>query len=158
MKEDTFSKYKLVIDEWFINGFNGTKAYQKYYPKSKEKTADKRFRELTEIDRIQKYKEFIQKKIEDKAIYTLEQSLKNDMELISTYKAALDVLQNLKSEEANIKAAERTIKHIGASGYGSAQDRLAKQHGWFEKDNYQKQPQEESCINLVLDGESIILK
>ena len=157
MKEDTFSKYKLVIDEWFVNGFNGTKAYHKFYPKSSYESADASFREILEIPRIIAYKKTKQKQIEDKAIYTLEQSLKNDMELISTYKAALDVLQNLKSEEADIKAAERTIKHIGASGYGSAQDRLAKQHGWFKKDNYQKQPQEESRINLVLDGKSIKL-
>ena len=30
--DKALDRYKLIIDEWFVNGFNGTKAYEKYYP------------------------------------------------------------------------------------------------------------------------------
>ena len=55
MTEKTFNKYKLVVDEYFINGFNGTKAYQKFYPKSSENTADVGFREVYGNLRIKTY-------------------------------------------------------------------------------------------------------
>ena len=55
MTEATFTKYKLVIDEWFVNGWNGTKAYQKFYPKSSYNTADKSFRDIHENPRIKDY-------------------------------------------------------------------------------------------------------
>ena len=43
MKQSTIDKYKLVIDEWFVNGWNGTKAYLKYYPNSSDETAATEF-------------------------------------------------------------------------------------------------------------------
>jgi phage terminase small subunit len=55
MTDKTFEKYKSVIDEWFVNGYNGTKAYQKIYPKSKYQSADTSFRKIFEITRIQEY-------------------------------------------------------------------------------------------------------
>lgn len=55
MTDKTFSKYKLVIDEWFVNGFNGAKAYQKYYPKAKDKTAEQRFSKLSSIVKVSEY-------------------------------------------------------------------------------------------------------
>lgn len=65
MQNKTFEKHKMVVDEWFNNGFNGIKAYQFIYPKAKNKTADKRFRDLTESDRI---KQYIKKKHDDAKI------------------------------------------------------------------------------------------
>ena len=55
MTDKTFEKYKLVVDEWFVNGFNGTKAYQKFYPKATDETADSKFRELVGKGRIDDY-------------------------------------------------------------------------------------------------------
>jgi phage terminase small subunit len=55
MKEETLNKYKLVVDEWFINGFNGTKAYQKFYPKADSNAADVGFREIYGNLRIKEY-------------------------------------------------------------------------------------------------------
>lgn len=36
----------LVIDEYFVNGFNGTKAYQKFYPDANDNASDVGFREI----------------------------------------------------------------------------------------------------------------
>ncbi|CAL67407.1 terminase small subunit [Christiangramia forsetii] len=61
MTDKTFEKYKAVIDEWFVNGFNGVKAYQKIYPKSKDKSAEANFRKILAIARIE---EFVKEKRE----------------------------------------------------------------------------------------------
>ena len=55
MKESTYKKYCLLIDEWFVNGRNGTQAYKKFYPDSSYESADSSFREIVEIPRIQEY-------------------------------------------------------------------------------------------------------
>ena len=75
MKDSTFEKYCLVVDEWFINGFNGTKAYQKFYPDSEYKSADASFREILEIPRIKEYKESKTEATSNKLQITLESQL-----------------------------------------------------------------------------------
>lgn len=84
--------------------------------------------------RVQELKSQVTKK----ELYTLEQSIRRDLSLIQRYEAALDVLENIESKDKDIEAAERTIKFIGSNGYNSAQERLSKQHGFFERDNTQK--------------------
>jgi predicted DNA-binding protein len=84
--------------------------------------------------RVQELKNEVSKK----ELYTIEQSIKRDLNLIERYESALDVLENDKSSNIEIQTAERTIKFIGSTGYNSAQDRLSKQHGFFERDNSQK--------------------
>lgn len=84
--------------------------------------------------RVQELKNQVTKK----ELYTLEQSIRRDLSLIQRYEAALDVLENIESKDKDIEAAERTIKFIGSNGYNSAQERLSKQHGFFERDNTQK--------------------
>ena len=86
---------------------------------------------------VQRTKE-LKDKVEKKELYSLEQSIKRDINLIERYESALDVLENNKSTPNEVEAAERTIKYIGASGYSSAQDRLSKQNGFYEKHNKQK--------------------
>ena len=90
----------------------------------------------------------LRKKVEKKELYTIGESVKRDLNLIRTYESALIVLQDPKAETKEITAAERTIRHIGASGYNSAQERLSKQHGFFEKDNKGKQPINNNIISL----------
>ena len=75
MKDSTYEKYCLVIDEWFINGFNGTKAYQKFYPKSTENTADKAWRQIHGNPRIKEYQESKSKNTSNKLQITLESQL-----------------------------------------------------------------------------------
>tara|TARA_R110000850_G_scaffold87797_1_gene188629 strand:- start:18824 stop:19300 length:477 start_codon:yes stop_codon:yes gene_type:complete len=85
------------------------------------------------IVRVQELKD----KLVNKVLYTLEQSVRRDLKLIERYESALDTLEDDEAIESDLTAAERTIKYIGVTGYNSAQDRLAKQHGFYEKDNNQ---------------------
>ena len=94
--------------------------------------------QLMKNPKIAKRVQELKKKMEKKQLYTLEESVKRDLNLIQRYESALDVLENKDADKTEIEAAERTIKHIGASGYNSAQERLSKQHGMFDKDNKQK--------------------
>ena len=94
--------------------------------------------QLMKNPKIAKRVQELKKKMEKKQLYTLEESVKRDLKLIQRYESALDVLENKDADKTEIEAAERTIKHIGASGYNSAQERLSKQHGMFDKDNKQK--------------------
>lgn len=75
MKQSTFEKYKLVVDEWFINSFNGTKAYQKYYTKVNDETAAVKFHELVRIGKVNEYKQQKAKDAASKMNITLEGQL-----------------------------------------------------------------------------------
>lgn len=79
MKDSTFEKYCLVVDEWFVNGWNGTQAYQKFYPNSSEETAAVKFNELVRIGKIDSY---IQEKKEAalKSLKTSHESLLKELE------------------------------------------------------------------------------
>lgn len=96
--------------------------------------------------------EEIKEKLANKRLYTLSQSVERDLKLISRYESALDVLENDESKPSEIEAAERTIKFIGANGYSSAQDRLSKQHGFYEQHNKQKEAAVFKSIPLVLSN------
>ncbi len=56
MTDKTFDKYKLVMDESCINGFNGRKAYQKFYPKASNETADVEFSRILSIPKVAEYR------------------------------------------------------------------------------------------------------
>ena len=71
MKDSTFEKYCLVVDEWFVNGFNGTKAYQKFYKDATDENAANRFLELARISEIKQYKEEKSKKTSSELHITL---------------------------------------------------------------------------------------
>lgn len=118
MTDKTFEKYKLVVDEYFINGFNGTKAYQSIYPKSKDASADSSFRELVEISRV---KEYINSK--KTAIAT-----DNDIKLSDVVKELIEI-KDLAKKNNKLTDAINALKEI------------SKLSGLYELDNSQKQPQ-----------------
>lgn len=55
MKDSTYKKYCLMIDHWFINGFNGTKTYIHYYPDCEPSTARINFSKILTNTNIQEY-------------------------------------------------------------------------------------------------------
>lgn len=126
----------------YVKTSNKSEAYRRAYNSEnmKPETINRKAVELFENGNVTARVEELRNEIEEKELYTLTESINKDLNLISTYEAALEVLQDLKAKSEDIKAAERTIKHIGSSGYSSAQDRLSKKYGWFEKDNVQKVP------------------
>lgn len=76
MKDSTFEKYQLVVDEWFVNGFNGTKAYQKYYPESTDETSATEFIKILRIPKVQNYAQSKREGIKKAHNITLEGQLK----------------------------------------------------------------------------------
>lgn len=116
--------------------------------KMKETTINERASRLAKEYKISTRISELKRSLADKEMYTLEQSVKRDLKLIERYEGALDVLESSRSKVKDIEAAERTIKFIGSHGYNSAQERLSKQHGFFEMDNSQK-TSFESFISLT---------
>jgi phage terminase small subunit len=75
MKESTLKKHQSVIDEYVINGFNGTKAYQKIYPKVNDNTAGVKFNALVRNGKIAEYLKHKQKKASEFATVTHQELL-----------------------------------------------------------------------------------
>ena len=84
MKESTFKKYCLVIDEWFVNGRNGTQAYLSIYPGSSYDSADVSFREILEIPRIKEYITSKEETISEQHNITLEGQIKALQDIINS--------------------------------------------------------------------------
>lgn len=55
LTKNTLTKYKLVIDEWFNNDFNGKRAYLKFYRRVKENTATTNFSKIQQLPEIKTY-------------------------------------------------------------------------------------------------------
>ncbi len=141
MKQELTPKQEKFCIEYVKTG-SKSKAYRIAYNalNMKSETINRTAVEMFDNGKITARIEGLQKKIEDKELYTLEESIKKDFDLIKRYETALKILENSESKDKDITKAERTIKHIGSSGFGSAQDRISKKFGWYEKDNSQKTP------------------
>lgn len=99
MKESTFKKYCLVIDEWFINGFNGVRAYMKFYSFSSYDSADKSFRDILEIPRMKEYKEMKSQNKSEELGITLSSQLKLLSDIInSKEERATDKIAAIKEQ------------------------------------------------------------
>lgn len=101
MKESTFEKYKLVVDEWFINGYNQRKAYQFMYPDASDEVADVECSRILRIPKVREYKQEKAKEFADKMNITLEGQLL-DLEEIKSLakdnKSFSDVISALKEQ------------------------------------------------------------
>lgn len=77
--------------------------------------------------------------VQEKAIYTLDDALKTDQEMVERYLKHVGTLQNPNASEQELLAAKRTLHFIGVSGFNAARERIGKMLGHFEKDK-EKQP------------------
>jgi phage terminase small subunit len=137
MNDLTPKQEKFCIE--YVKHGNKTEAYRSAYNTSnmKNETIHVKACELFTVGKVKVRIEELQSTLEKKEIYTLEESIKRDLKLIEMYEKALQVLADVNSLEQDVIAANRTIKYISASGYSSAQDRIAKMQGFYEKDNEQ---------------------
>ena len=125
MKESTFKKHCLVVDEWLINGFNGTKAYQKFYIDASDENAANRFLEIVRNSEIKEYKENKQNKTSNKLQITLERQV-----------LELEDLKKLSKEDNKFNDAINALKE------------QSKLLGFYEKDNGQSKAETTNIINL----------
>jgi phage terminase small subunit len=132
-KQEAFAQH-------YVKHGNKSDAYRHAYDASKmpDESIWVKANEVSTHVKVSLRIEQLRKELSDKELYTLEESVRGDKKIIDTYEKALDVLQNEDATDKQIDVAKRTIRFIGSHGYSSARDRLAKQHGHFEKDNRQK--------------------
>ncbi len=107
MKEETFEKYKLVVDEWFVNGFNGTKAYQKFYPKASDEVGANMFSEIVRIHEVFEYK----KQKENKAQIALQTSHGRVLEELRNW-AYSDITETLMLTPNEVKELPKNIRRL----------------------------------------------
>jgi len=128
MKESTLAKHKLVVDEWFVNGRNGTQAYLKFYPKVSDKIASVNFPKILANTCIQDY-------LKEK-----EESLKKTNEI------------TLESIMAELDEMAYIAKKLGQPSAGvSAIKEIAKLAGLYEAHNAQKRSPSSDQWGSLLD-------
>ena len=171
MKESTFEKHKLVIDEYFVNGFNGTKAYQSVYTDASYATADKGFREIHEIPRIKEYLDQKHKEAQDALRVTHEgilEELRNwaYSDITETILLSTEQVKALPPEIRRlITKYKKTMRHITDKDGNiletievielwfvskeKAMEMIHKHVGFYEKDNKQKANVEQSKEEIL---------
>lgn len=107
LTKETIKKYKMVVDEWFVNDFNGTQAYKKYYPRVKDETATVNFSKLKEQPEIKAYIKDKQNKIAKKVEATHESILR---ELLRW--ATSDITQTIALTKEEIKELPEPVRRL----------------------------------------------
>ena len=156
MTKKTFEKYKAVIDQWFVNGFNGAEAYRTLYPKAKR--ADDSFSKIQRIPEVKGYIKAKQNEAKKKLRSTHEvlleelenwaysditetillspeqiKELPEEMRrLISKYKLTS------KSYKDGDKVVIETFVELSFVSKEKAMEMIHKHTGFYEKDNTQK--------------------
>lgn len=160
MTERTFEKYKLVVDEWFVNGFNGTKAYQKFYPKVSEDTAAVKFSELVRIGKIENYIES-KHKASQKTLKTSHEALLKELEnwaysditqtLLLTPEQVKELPEEIRRLITKFKTTTKTyqvgddpvsetVVELWFVSKERAMEMIHKHTGFYAEDNYQRNP------------------
>ena len=155
-------KYKLVVDEWVINGFkDGFKAYQKYYKTASRATADVNFSKIKALPEIAEYIEKVKKDIAERNKVTIDECVSYFAKMMrfdiadlynedGTIKSIHDIPDDVrlaiaelssfeefqgKGEERNLIGFTKKLKTIDRKGVIIE---LMKYLGGYEKDNKQK--------------------
>lgn len=171
------AKYERIIDEWFVNGFNGAAAYRKFYPNvKKDATATVNFSRLQSLPEMEAYihvKHEEASRIVEMTKEGILQELKNwiEADITETISLSPDEIKDLpveirrlitkyivrESEQYNKEGAligkTRTIE-LQFVSKERALDMVNKHIGFYEADNRQKAPQ----INYEGLSESTLLE
>lgn len=104
-------KEKLVVIEWINNGFNGTRAYMKYYKRAKESSASVKFSNLMKRDDVIEYKNSLFDSMESSEVASATEIM---MYLTRVMRGVeKDAFGLDPSLEERTKAAERLMKAKG---------------------------------------------
>ncbi|CAL2077636.1 conserved protein of unknown function [Tenacibaculum sp. 190524A02b] len=167
MKESTLERYKLIIDEWFNNGFNGAQAYKKFYPNNSR--ADDSFSKIQSLPEVELYIKAKNKKAQKELDVTHQEVLK---ELHNW--AYSDITQTISLTPSGVEALpeeirrlitkyKKTTKKIGEDiteevielhfvSKEKAMEMIAKHIGFYEKDNSQKKNDNVVMFRLPENG------
>lgn len=176
LKESTYKKYRLVIDEWFANGFNGTKAYQSVYTTANNDTSAVEFNRIISLPKIDEYvkkKEIQSKKILETSHERVLQELRNwaYSDITTTISLTPEEVKELpveirrlitkyktttKTYTDNDKVQTETVVELWFVDKTKALDMINKHIGFYGEHNAQKQPK--SNISLQIDSKDIKLQ
>jgi len=134
IKSSTIAKYKRVVDEWLNNGENGTKAYQKFYPKAKERTAVNNFKKILTNADIQFHVKQ-QKKIKAEAVkkeydFTFEQQVQDQLKKKKVFEMLLELGTKETLTPVEKERFERLKSFMNLNGINKADDILNKMLGF----------------------------
>lgn len=158
MEDKTIEKYKLVIDEWFINGWNGTKAYQSFYPDSNKDVSAVEFNRILRIPKIEDYvaekkknaleslktsHEVLLKELENWAYSDITETLMLSPEQVKELPIEIRrLITKFKSTTRSYLSGEDLIKETVVELWfvskEKAMEMIHKHVGFYEKDNSQK--------------------
>jgi len=168
----TIERHKLVIDEWFINNFNGAKAAKKIYKYLKnDNSAYSTFNRIKNIPEIQEYikykfdevarvlqtshagilmklKVWIECDLTEAICFSKEeiQNLPTEIRLMVTgHKTKIDKYYD---SEGNLKSTTEQI-NLQFFSKEKAIDMINRHIGFYEKDNLQKVPE----ITIITSNE-----
>lgn len=164
LSKNTFLKYCLVVDEWFINGFNGAAAYLKHYPNIKKDTTART--NFSRLQALPEMKEYIHKKHQEAAkVYetTCEGTLKRlkaylEADLTESIGMSKEEVKELPVEirsmvtghkfnkrkiynKKGVVVAEIERIELSFMGKERLQEMVNKHIGFYKEDNKQKAPQ-----------------
>lgn len=158
MRESTEKKYKAMVDEYFNNGFNGTRAYLNQNKGSSEDSARAEFPKILAIPSIAEYVESKHKKAAQISSIThsdLVKTLKNWLQADATEFLTLspNQVKKLPKEMRQLVTGFTHLKTTTGTGKNKvivekvkltfvnktqAATMLAKHVGFFGEHNYQK--------------------
>lgn len=159
MTDSSFEKYCLIVDEWFVNGFNNRKAWQKFNPKSSDETADVEFNRILRIPKVSAYKkekykaselalqtshERILEELKNWAYSDITETLLLTPEQVKELPIELRrLITRYKHTSRKIGSDEKTavIEEVIELWFVSkerAMEMIHKHTGFYEKDNRQK--------------------
>lgn len=161
-KRNLTPKQKRFCEKYVECG-NKMEAYRFAYNSSNMNysTINSAVNELFKNALITTYVAELQNENKKEFIHTLNDSLKIDFEIVEKYKYHLAIVENEKSTKKKLEVSQRVLAVIGVQGFNSAQERISKKMGFYEKDKEKTQivytvevtPEEAKTIEKALEND-----
>lgn len=155
--EATWNKYRLMVDDWFLEKRDGAKVYKKWHPKVSQEVAESSFSRIKALPEIKAYIAKVEAEIAernkvsiDKCVAALDamaffdiSDLINDDGTLRNLKDIPEnarlVIESLETDEIRVEGSTIGVnKKIKLSNRRANIIELMKHLGGYEKDNRQK--------------------